>query len=394
MWIHVPSTCCPSAPAAADSISPSAWRSQLLASSAALNTKHTAAKSWLRAWKRKSWMKRLFGRICEPSTASLGVESWIASLAATRASHSPTPASEPGRTILATCGRQLLESLARLNRICAFSRTSPATCLWGPIPYSDRLSQWATRLRPACLQRRKSAQATGASDCSFWQAVKAPGGGDRSRSGDRKDELLLGGQASMWHTMHGFGNFDKTGKRGGGCELGQEAAMWITPRTANVRGSKQRLEEGSNESIESQAAMWATPQGANADQGPKCKENYLKAKDKHHAPITLTDQMAMWQTPAQHQFSKRRQVGQAEREEPLLPAQAEMWPTAGGHEHKGTNKLGQRRGQLDEAAEQKFPSSRQAPPTSNAGKRSSKSTRRLNPRFVEWLMGWPLSFTR
>lgn len=32
-------------------------------------------------------------------------------------------------------------------------------------------------------------------------------------------------------------------------------------------------------------------------------------------------------------------------------------------------------------------------PTSTDGAKSSKSTRVLNPRFVEWLMGWPIGWT-
>ena len=69
------------------------------------------------------------------------------------------------------------------------------------------------------------------------------------------------------------------------------------------------------------------------------------------------------------------------------------WPTAGANDWKGTAKVGQRRWQLDEAAEQKFPSFRPDLAPSNNGSASSKSPRRLNPLFVEWLMGWPIGWT-
>jgi hypothetical protein len=36
---------------------------------------------------------------------------------------------------------------------------------------------------------------------------------------------------------------------------------------------------------------------------------------------------------------------------------------------------------------------RQAPRTFVCGKPSSTAGRKLNPRFVEWLMGWPLGWT-
>jgi hypothetical protein len=36
--------------------------------------------SWLREWHRDSWIQRLSGLTCSPSTASLGVDAWISSL--------------------------------------------------------------------------------------------------------------------------------------------------------------------------------------------------------------------------------------------------------------------------------------------------------------------------
>jgi hypothetical protein len=141
-----------------------------------------------------------------------------------------------------------------------------------------------------------------------------------------------------------------------------------------------------------------------------------------------------WQTPTGSMIGSRRQVG-AETREDLLPNQATHWPTPGANDHKGSAREGQRRGQLDEAVEQLWPTpsrlttggedlratwnpgskpvredgkhlqnalttctqiwdrdhSRQDQPTSASGDTSSPrdptSRPRLNPAFVEWLMG-------
>lgn len=69
--------------------------------------------------------------------------------------------------------------------------------------------------------------------------------------------------------------------------------------------------------------------------------------------------------------------------------QVGTWPTPGANDHKGTGREGQRRGQLDEAAEQKFRCSHPDPVSLSDGHASSSAHRRLNPRFVAWLMGWP-----
>lgn len=88
------------------------------------------------------------------------------------------------------------------------------------------------------------------------------------------------------------------------------------------------------------------------------------------------------------------------------------WPTASATDYKGSSRPGQRRNQLDEAVEQKWPTPDagndhrgdtieeyggsgnpfRSLPLDQApiGDRSSSKTRRLNPRFVAYLMGWPL----
>jgi hypothetical protein len=61
---------------------------QGLARSATWKGKSLPPASWRRACETNYWMRGLFGRTCEPSTAGHGVESWISSLAASRASPS------------------------------------------------------------------------------------------------------------------------------------------------------------------------------------------------------------------------------------------------------------------------------------------------------------------
>ena len=43
------------------------------------------ARFWLNAWKKRSWIRHLFGQISNPSMANRGVEKWILSLADIRA---------------------------------------------------------------------------------------------------------------------------------------------------------------------------------------------------------------------------------------------------------------------------------------------------------------------
>jgi hypothetical protein len=285
MWLYLP-TSCRSALAGEDSTSGSDSLFQTLAQSATWKTKSLPPRSWQRTWQRNKWLPHLFGLTYEPSMRERGVESWISSLAATRASRSALPASSVEPTIPATSGPTCEESWQMLSPSGASSRTSALICDSEDTKSPESYKAWATALRAFCLQRRKSARLTAASGCSSLRA---------------------------------------------------------------------------------------------------------------------------WQTPAVFQGKYRRQVGQTERAEELLPAQAETatgsavgrlpgqtalgiyareWPTprtitGGAESAERKQELGRTNGLLG----------RQAPRMPMDGDESSPgvptSPRRLNPRFVEWLMGWP-----
>jgi hypothetical protein len=78
-----------------------------------------------------------------------------------------------------------------------------------------------------------------------------------------------------------------------------------------------------------------------------------------------------------------------------------FWPSPCATDWKGSSQIGQRRGQLSEAVIRLWPTPR-ADGRDNCGgsnsRRSAKANgtyigRKLNPQFVEWLMGFPLGWT-
>jgi len=157
-----------------------------------------------------------------------------------------------------------------------------------------------------------------------------------------------------------------------------------------------------------------------------------------------------WQTPDSGQFTARRQARKTERDELLLAGQAMHWATPKARDVKGGQGTDPTRNDLDKMAE-RFPSSPQDPLTTPPGPESSQSgqssrrqwatprtnddrggrpikdgrrigsdgteyginlsdqvrltldekrrleeegARRLNPNFVEWLMGFPHRWMR
>lgn len=373
MWIVVASTCCPSAPASAASTSElSLQQAERLASSVTLSGKLSPPRSWRLAWKKKPWLRLLSGATCEHSTAARGVELWIASLAATRASPSASPVSGVERMIRGTFGRASLESLRRLNPHCVSSRTSAGTYHSGSTLFGTSFKDWATELRLDFSRRQKLARRTGGSGCSSWPTVRVE---DAESCGQHPGATdALNKTAEQWttpqcHDTNPRGAGNRSNPSGGGACLAWDAQTWSTPRTSDTNGAGKHGTGGVD-----------------------------------------------------------------------LRTQAGSWPTPGANDHKGSAKDGQRRGQLDEAAEQQWPTPAstmtagedlrstwkpgekptredgkvlqtalttctqiwarpslpdQATESSGSGSSESAPTSRprLNPAFVEWLMGWPEGWT-
>ncbi len=370
MWIRLPSMCCPSVPEAGDSISASSWRSLLLEQSAALSTKHTAAASWIRAWKRKPWMTRLFGRIYEPSTAARGVATFISSLADSPASPGQSPERVLEQTILDTYGltsSELSKRLAVPSHVS--SRTSPGLFPTEDMPPSNETWRDLTTRWKRCRSRLLTlAQAIAGSDCSSWPTVQASDclgemhQSEKAQAAGWAPRLQDAARAAMWHTMHGFGNFDKTGKPGGGCELGQQAAMWQTAISPD--SPKTRRQVGGTEReplLPAQAETWPTPASVDGEK---------QSGSRRKGDRTLPSEARAWPTP------NVPSGGRAVPPDATYPTNCTAYDSTGKKVQVDLNNAASR-------------FSPPAPATSTDGGESSPSRRRLNPLFVEWLMGFP-----
>jgi hypothetical protein len=154
-----------------------------------------------------------------------------------------------------------------------------------------------------------------------------------------------------------------------------DAAQWQTPRVTTGEYTRDGGQKGMDRpSLKGKAANWPTPD-ANV--------------------------MNDWESP--ESFHARRKMLKVEYRNgngagtPLAVASVQ-WPTQGANDHKGSAQPGQRRDQLDEAAEQTHADlSHQHQMNAHAGPPSSPSAQtsrpRLNPDFVDWLMGLPPGWT-
>jgi len=167
MWIIPKSITCPSVLDMGESTLDSEQFSQIAEQSLMWRSKPSLQRTWLRRWKRESWIRHLSIRTLDPSHSSTFAEWWTYSLEVSRANHSAMPGSVTGWTILGTSGPPLPKESEPADQQLSFSRTSMEshqqshrdTTAFSTMS-SVTWKKWVTEQRQDALARRKSALLT------------------------------------------------------------------------------------------------------------------------------------------------------------------------------------------------------------------------------------------
>lgn len=194
---------------------------------------------------------------------------------------------------------------------------------------------------------------------------------------DGEDEASWSARRAELKAKHSNGN-------GCGTPLAMAVRLWPTARSADSESCGNHPE--AMDSLTGATGHWTTP-----NVPERGRESEESKERRGSGGIDLQTQTENWPT-AQATDDRNTSGGRGPDKNPGLRIAAQRWPTPGSNDDKGSNEIGQRRGQLDEATERRFHTSPPAQPTP-VGQASSSDTpnsrRRLNPRFVAWLMGWP-----
>lgn len=332
-------------------------------------------------------MTRLFGQIYEPLTARSGVEWWISSLGATPASPSQWPVASVERRILDTSGLTLSGSSRKSNPLLFSSKTCPIICPSEDTRSSEAYTNWATRLRQHCLKRKKWERRINASASSslVWRTPDCP----TSRGGAVTPESRRAGGHSV--------------------NLQDQAANWPTPivgdahLSSNPDAAQRRMDEGKltlSRLVES--GNWPSPRVEDSE----CCGNHPGKQDSLNAAAQL------WPTPDAGVSQDGEGVATWERRRaamrekgyngngcgtPLAMA-AQLWPSPNTRDGNSAARKTTTTGVMHDGdsltdAIRAFPLSLQPETTSTCGEKSSPSIKKLNPLFVEWLMGWKRGWT-
>lgn len=379
MWIYIPSEFYPSAQESAELNSDLSWQSQLLEQSAMSKSKPLRARSWLAAWKKKDWIKHLFGRILKPSMANLGVEKWIASLADIPVSHLVLQEENWEIKTQDISGQKLSDSSQKSSHQSASLKMSEDIYDLDLKKSQMTYKQWVIKLRQACLQRKKLALHTKEKDYSSWPTVivsdhlcnptETPQRWKERAQAKKMEGInlhkplrIVAQELENWPTV-------VTSDAGVGAIISLSDTYKKTS-TGSLRKINKNGKDGSL-GLARTVKMWPTVRSSSAN-GPcesEIKNNNPKAR--------LEVEVANWPTPrAMEPGSTSPNYGKG------LKNTAENWATPQARDWKDN-------------ANANVPTNsllgRQAPRAMNSGRESQIT---LNPRFTEWLMGWPIGWTQ
>lgn len=280
--------------------------------------------------------------MCDPSLADASAASWTASLAASRANLTVSPASALVETIRETFGARPGASSSSLAPGSSSSKTLEECSRprAGQNESAETFSAWVVRLREASSARRKLARRTSANgfSSSAWPTVTAnmvTGAGSEGRDGG----LNLQTAAACWSTptardhrsIYASGETHGRNAR----PLSEMVGMWSTPRASDGEksGPGQTFTDGGGMPLMAQIGRWPTPDASLMNDGEgvgtfqeRRERLRRKKKNGNGMGMPLTVAATCWSTPRVSTGGYTRDRGKAGAERLTLDGEA-RWST-------------------------------------------------------------------
>jgi hypothetical protein len=424
MWYYLPSTSSASAPAAECSTAAfmrrwSEQASPLAPFATSSGTPTQRPPSWP-GWKRRTWITRLSGLTCDPSTADAGADAFTASLPESPAKETASPGSDCSKTTRATSGQTPGESCGIWDATFSFWKTYEVSLFPTERPEDLRqshgyLESWPTTggtRNGTWFRRATSNPITSGSGFGCWPTA------DTARRGT---EPL----ADLKERLAGVA---------GGSNLAAYAEAWPrewhTPTTTNAQGNEYTYDNGDKSNprltLSGQASNWPTP-NANPE-----APNTGTTRENGREAARLTDQCLgrlaanfppiPWLTPLSSDDGRKATMNPEAGQQMLMkqvqrfpPVQPIPWGTPSSRDHKdGSSQESdvEVSGLLGRQV-WTFPPSPLLKTTTPDGSGYSALIqllcrlfgvqseaefraipKALNPLFVEFLMGWPKGWSR
>ena len=356
--------------------------SEICAASLFVRSKPSPARTWSAKWKRDSWTQHLSGRILKPSHGQSFVTAWTSSLPVIPVSHFQPQESEQEKKTQDISGPSSQTEFGFFAPDSASSRMSKDTSVLASEKSLESWNKLVTRRRGEYSLRVKSGRLTSGSGSSSWPTASVMDTTGGSYKTEWKD-----GRAVSYHNHTQENPVAYGAKLSDAVKHGQAA-----PANPSTDGSRQGLSEQSPKN-------WQTFAHGTHNRGETPHRQVVKALvngDKAKTQCLTVDQVfaeeikgtsrktdlgnqvtKAWATP---KASDPQHYGPNMRDSAgnyALPAQAvrKQWGTPTARDHKSG------RGNEEREYKELTPMVERT----QSGK--------LNPRWVETLMGLPIGWT-
>ena len=338
-------------------------RAWMLEQSAMWRSKPSSKQTWLRRLKKGGWITHLSTRILKPSQQKSFEEKFTDSLEDIPVSPSVVRGSEKEKKTQGTYGPTSDSTSGQLDLFGASLKMSEATPRWG---YGESCPIWkkmVTERSGDCSARRKQARLTNASECSSWGT---PQTSDRNGAADptRKAHRTQLRDVETGHLPQG--------------------KKWLTPTTTDIVRSPEGMEkrkqyresigrkyvEGClSEQVDNQQ-NWPTPRAGNpGSRKPGTGGKILAEEAKiHNGP------------PAPEKSS-------------TLGKNQESWLTPKSRDYRDVENHILKTGENVRKTGQKFSVGLPTQAHMKEFPEAKKAQAKLNPNWVEQLMGLPIGWT-
>jgi hypothetical protein len=363
--------------------------SQISEKSLMWRSKPSLSRTWLQRWKRNTWIQRLSSRILKPSLTNSFVERWTSSRADSLVNHSPLLESVKQLMTQDTCSHSSLMESRSANLELFSSKTYKESLVVKPVTEnqfsnmsSENWNKWVTEQRQEYSQRKKLALLTKENESSSWATPRA--GNPGSRPNGKGGKVLAEQAQQSWQTPTTM-DIERTEegikkriayrksigrKYVEGC-LTEQVKNWSTPTvmdTANIQQPRKKNPSGGQKPPLCQEVMkpqnWPTP-AARDHKGANSVKHCIE-KPRHNTQLPNAVMMNDLDKP-------------------------QNWPTARARDWKDTpgcapSKIG------DVSLPRKvYGLQDQAKPNTDG---KSQGSPKLNPNWVEQLMGLPVGWTQ
>ena len=336
-----------------------AW---MCAQSLMWRSKPSAAPTWQRRLKKGGWITHLSGRILKPSLHESFVEKYTDSLEDIHANHSVAQESEKEKKTQDTYGHTSSSMSGQLDLFGAFGKMFPGTPRWG---YGESCPIWKKKVidaRGAYSQRKKVALHTKGNESSSLRNYPTPAARDYKGT----------------NCPHNTEKKIQEGKRAGMGQLPNFVMMqnWATPQASDHIEGARTAKESNQKCLgrDLNQMNWPTPRAQEST------ESYETLSKRKAGAMNMTAMVKLHGPPAQEKSSTSgKNQG--------------SWLTPKSRDYRDVENHILKSGENVRKTGQKFSVGLPTQAHMKEFPKAKKAQAKLNPNWVEQLMGLPVGWT-